>query len=203
MKKLCYKIAGLVLTAFILCSVITLFPIQAHAKSKAKSTTAATVYPAAKDVAPEAMHNYVNMIIAGCTTNTMTQEQKLAACYNYVLDHMKYKRSLEPASASKVEDYALEAFFTGQGNCYRYASMFAYMAAELGYNVQIQAGQCISTQGGWTPHSWVFIAHPDGRGLIYDCSFGDSNRGKINFFGITADQHPRALWVQEVWIPSY
>ena len=170
-------------------------------KTSASATTA--IYPAAKDVPASAMHAYVNSVIASCTKPNMTQEQKLKACYNYVLKHMKYKRSYDPGLAANVEDYALEAFFTGQGNCYRYASMFAYMAAELGYMVQIQAGQCTSTTGDWTPHSWVVITHPNGTNLIYDCSFGDSNKGKKNFYGITAAQHPRALWAQEIWVPAY
>jgi len=203
MRKINTLAIKILSVACVFVSVLILSPSETFAKTGAKSSTPAVVVPASKDVTPEAMHAYVNMIISGCTTPAMTQEQKLAACYNYVLNHMKYKRSLDSGSASKVEDYALEAFFTGQGNCYRYAAMFAYMAAELGYSVQIQAGQCVSSHGGWTPHSWVVINHPGGKSLIYDCSFGDSNRGKKNFYGITADQHSRALWAQENWTLVY
>ena len=169
---------------------------DAYAQSQA-------VYPKARDVSADAMHAYVQSVISQVTTADMTNDQKLAACYNYELAHMKYKRSTAKGVAASVEDYALEAFFTGQGNCYRYASMFAYMAAELGYDAEIHAGECTSSHGGMTPHSWVQINFPNGTALIYDGSFGDSAQGKKNYFGITEDQHSRKLVTQEIWKVTY
>ena len=168
-----------------------------------KAAPQTSAVPKAKDVPEQSMHSYVQSVIAQVTTPEMNNDQKLAACYNYVLAHMKYKRDTAVGSADKIEDYALEAFFTGTGNCYRYAAMFAYMAKELGYNAVVHAGECTSNKGGMTPHSWVQIYYPDGRVLIYDGSFGDSAQGKKNYFGITAAEHSRVLVTKEIWQPTY
>lgn len=151
------------------------------------------------DVPEVVMHNYVQLIIANVTTPDMTNDEKLYASYVYCLENMKYKRDTANANGTLIKDYALEAFMTGRGNCYRYASMFAYIANELGYDVKVQAGQCTSAQGGWTPHSWCLITYPDGTELIYDLSFGDSFWGKKNYYGIKASEHSRKLKVEEEW----
>lgn len=190
---------SMVVIAFALTFTISGTKVDA----KPKGQTQAVVVPKAKDVPAQSMHAYVQSVIAQITTPEMNNDQKLAACYNFVLAHMKYKRDTAVGTADKVEDYALEAFFTGQGNCYRYAAMFAYMAKELGYNAVIHAGECTSNKGGMTPHSWVQIYFPDGRTLIYDGSFGDSAQGKKNYFGITAAEHSRALVTKEIWQPTY
>lgn len=191
---------------FILCIFVTSFVFlnakDVSAKTKKASVQVAPVIPKACYVPEEAMHNYIRLLISTITTPEMDQNQKLRACFDYELEHMKYKRDLNPGVGTSIEDYALEAFFSGEGNCYRYASMFAYMAKELGFNAHVEAGDCTSSKGGLTPHSWCVIDFPDGLSLIYDLSFADSNR-KVNFYGIPADAHTRKLYPYERWELMY
>lgn len=204
MNRACKRILNLgIILGICTVSVFCLNTKTVEAKTKkAKTQAAAVVVPKACYVPEEAMHNYVNLIISSITTADMTPEQKLRACFDYELNHMKYKRSMDPGVGASIEDYALEAFFTGEGNCYRYASMFAYLAKELGFDAYVAAGDCTSSHGGLTPHSWCIINYPDGQSLVYDLSFADSNR-KVNFFGIPASMHTRALYPYEIWEVKY
>ncbi len=186
------------ITLGLVAALVAVSPMSASAAPKATASTKAA-YPSAKDVSPEVMHKYVNLVMNTFITPEMTDDQKLYQCYVYVIQHMKYLRDTAPGKQTSMKDYALQAFFSGEGNCYRYASMFAYMAKELGYDVTVHAGQCTSTKGTWTPHSWCVITDADGVELIYDLSFGDSNWGKKNYYGITEEEHSRELMTQEIW----
>lgn len=53
--------------------------------------------------------------------------------------------------------YASYIFKYHRGNCYAFASEFAFLARELGYDVKMIRGDCPSASGGWTPHAWCEI----------------------------------------------
>ena len=197
----------------LLCGAIILSPfstvsltaasLNVPADESESSVNDLRTYPGSAEVSASAMHAYVQSVIDEITTGDMTDEQKLKACFDYCLSSMSYQRDTAPGEESLIEDYALEAFFTHKGNCYRYSAMFAYLAKELGFNASVHAGECSSTKGGMTPHSWVQIDYPDGHSLIYDGSFGDSAKGKKNYFGITEQQHSRKLVTLEIWQTIY
>lgn len=197
MKKTISKAIVFSLSILIGISVITLSGVNAYA-----TEDSSIVVPKASDIPAEVMHEYVKLTISNITTEDMTPEQKLRACFDYELEHMKYKRNDAKGIEDDIENYALEAFFTGRGNCYRFASMFAYMAKELGFDAYVEAGDCTSSKGGLTPHSWCVIDYPDGSSLVYDLSFADANR-KQNFYGIEHNKHTRKLYPYEKWSVKY
>ena len=185
-----------IMTALILVAVCICFPSLSAVKARAEEVDYSLI-------SEEIMHNFMQSIIGSVSTREMTQDEQLMACYEFVLDWMTYQRDVNTPEGEWTKAYALEGFFTGRGNCYRYATTFGYLARELGYNVRICTGQCTASKGGWTPHGWAEIEAPDGTWKIYDLSFGDSNRGKRNFFGITEEEHPRRLKVDNVWELTY
>ena len=193
---------------FLLCLFLTVPFRTVHAAENTQSAAASAVtIPQAQDVPPAAMHAFMQEIIhtaCGGSENeaAMTQAQKLRACYDFVMNYLTYQRNTAAGNGLLAEDYCLQACYTGRGNCYRYACMFGYLAQELGYNVRIASGCCTSSKGGWTPHSWCEIMQPDGTWLVYDLSFGDSNRNR-SFYGITAAQHTRKLRPDEYWTLTY
>lgn len=141
----------------------------------ATNTTIGT-YQIGKDgkaTSNNALAQTVNTVIAGVTTADMAADQKLAACYQYIIDHTSYKRSYETPSGDWTGGYALEVLTSGQGNCYRYAAGLAYLAKGLGYDVKVVTGTIKAARGGVTPHGWVEI-NIGGQWYIFDAEMQDA-----------------------------
>lgn len=109
-------------------------------------------------------------VISQVTTAGMSKEQKLRACYNYVVRSFTYKRKYDFNPNNWVNIYAMQMLTERQGNCYNFAATFGLLARELGYNAQIIAGRVTSARGGLTPHAWVEIG-----GLLYDTELQHAN----------------------------
>ncbi|MCR5734450.1 MAG: hypothetical protein K6G22_07600 [Lachnospiraceae bacterium] len=109
-----------------------------------------------------ALSQYCMNIINSVTNASMTPDQKLAACYAFVVKNYKYNRTYETPSGNWTGQYATELFSTGYGNCYRFACGFAYLAKALGYDVKVITGSVKSARGGVTPHSWVEVFYNGG-----------------------------------------
>jgi len=110
-------------------------------------------------------------IISRVTTSSMTQDQKLAACYNHVVTGYSYAaRGSYPAKGWETS-YALNMIKDKAGNCYSYAALFGFLAQALGYDARIISGQVGMANGGWGAHGWVeirlggatYVCDPEGQ----------------------------------------
>lgn len=133
-------------------------------------------------------------IIAAVTTPDMSSEQKLRACYQYVMDSSRYKRDVETPSGDWTGRYAQEILSTGRGNCYRYASGFSYLAKGLGYETRVVTGTVRSTKGGQTPHGWTEV-YINGGWYVFDAVMEDSRH--VDMFGRTYEDYPYAPLLRE------
>ena len=103
--------------------------------------------------------------IAQHTTANMTKEQKLRACFNYIVGYNRFVGNMSPTkeefqTTTWVYKYGLQMFQNGlTGNCYGISSSFAAVAKELGYQPYV-----ITIPEG---HGFVMI---DGR--YYDNMYG-------------------------------
>lgn len=141
-----------------------------------------------------ALQQQINGIIAAVTTADMTSEQKLRACYQYVMDLSKYKRDTAVPSGDWTGKYAQEILSTGKGNCYRYASAVAYLAKGLGYEARVATGTVRSLKGGQTPHGWAEICI-NGEWYVFDAVMEDSRH--VDMFGRTYTDYPYAPMIKE------
>ena len=158
---------------------------------------AAAVLPAASPDAamavpvPEAPKSEFELvcaaILAQITTPEMSNDQKLRRAYDHILAITTYRRTYETPSGEWTKPYALDIYATGQGNCYRYAAAFAYLARELGYTVRVATGQIAASRGGVTPHAWVEI-NVNGSWLICDPDMEDAKRS--NYYMRTYSNYP-------------
>lgn len=135
--------------------------------------------------------------IAGCTTADMTQDQKLYACYMYVINHTSYVRTYETPSGDWTKAYALDVYEKGMGNCYRYAAAFAYMAKALGYDARVCTGQVSASRGGVTPHGWVEIPI-NGITYYFDPDMQDAKK-KDYYFKTYSSYPTKPLIKQAEW----
>ena len=81
------------------------------------------------------------------TTEDMTQEEKLQACFDYVKGHHEgVSRSPHLLSMEWPEVYAADIFGETGGNCCSFAAAFAYLARAVGYT---EVYACNSGSHGW------------------------------------------------------
>ena len=116
----------------------------------------------------------VDAAVAACTTQDMTQEQKLRACYEYVRD-FKYlgrnaalPRTVKTMPHENAVEYARKIFETGKGDCYNFAASFCFLARALGYEATAIVGACgYAWSYSAIAHGWVEIVM-DGQTYLFD-----------------------------------
>lgn len=108
-------------------------------------------------------------IVSEITNDSMTQSQKLRACWNYMVGGRFYYAGVYPNMAVDgwQRKLALNMLSTHGGNCYGFACAFAALAKACGYEPYVVAGLCPGSRDGradgLTRHCCVMI-----NGLWYD-----------------------------------
>ena len=98
--------------------------------------------------AAEKTYKRAQAIVEQITTDSMSKEQKLKKCFDYVMKTYTGRRPRTPHYYGKDWPvvYANDMFLDGSGNCFSYAAAFAYMAKACGYT---EVYACNSTGHGW------------------------------------------------------
>lgn len=91
------------------------------------------------------------------TKPSWSKSKKLKVCYDKLWKKYPYKRSYDGCSAKKMPKFARDMFTKKKGNCYRYASAFAYIARVIGYDSRVAVGKIAHRGGGTTPHGWTEV----------------------------------------------
>lgn len=144
----------------------------------------------------------VDSILLSIITPEMTEEEKIAACYWYMANNFTYKRTYETPQGDWTGEYALEILTTGMGNCYRFASAFAYLLNELGYETKVITGEIGARQGGTTPHSWTEVKI-ENEWYVFDTELQYANRDK-DYYWKTYETYPTKTLVKlQEWPVSF
>ena len=112
--------------------------------------------------------------IAACTTEDMTQEECLHACYEavralrYLGRNPAYGPEVKTIPYDKQLEFADKILSTGKGDCYNFAAVFCLLARKLGYLASPIVGEC-GYSWNWYPiaHGWVEI-ELDGETFLFD-----------------------------------
>lgn len=145
---------------------------------------------------------YVESILASIITPEMTEEEKLAACYNYIVNNSSYKRTYETPTGDWTGTFGLELLSTGQGNCYRFASAYASLLKGLGYDARVATGQIGSSRGGLAPHGWTEVCIGD-TWYVFDTEMQFATKGRKNYYFRTYETYPSRPLVKEADWPVY
>ncbi len=143
--------------------------------------------------AESAAVSYAVKAVKNATNSKMTQEQKLKACYNWIIKNFYYERDYQdPAKLKKnwTKSYAEYAFKNKKGNCYKYASAMGYCAEILGYDARVAYGK-IASGNSRTNHGWTEIKI-NGTYYIFDTVQADYYKG--NYYKRTYKNYPRTLY---------
>lgn len=122
----------------------------------------------------DALDLALDEVLAACTTEDMTQEECLRACYDYVRDfgylgrNAAYGPEVRTIPYDAQIQFAEKIFSTGKGDCYNFTAAFCFLARRLGYEAQAIVGEC-GYVWNWRPiaHGWVELAC-GGQTLVYD-----------------------------------
>ena len=137
------------------------------------------------------LYKKVRAVISEKTKGITDNEKKLKACFDYLSNNFSYLRDDSAFYDGWQIDYAYTILSTGKGNCYKFASAFAFIARELGYDASVIVGQVTSVSGGFIPHGWVEIK-VDKNVYVYDPDL-QMELGRyynVNFFKITYASSP-------------
>lgn len=123
------------------------------------------------------------------STHTRTGEDALEKAYEYMTTLLYISQNELPEGdwTTWSVPYAKEMYKNREGNCYRYASLFCWIARYLGYDVKVISGR-IPWQAELAPHAWVEI-RVDGE--VYVCD-SDMHKFKphLALFMVTYDEAP-------------
>lgn len=86
-----------------------------------------------------------------------TASRKLEACYQSLRNDYTYRHYHGVPTGAELSGCAYSLFDSGRGNCYRYASGMACIAAVLGYPVRVATGKVTSVYGGFAEHGWAQV----------------------------------------------
>lgn len=118
-----------------------------------------------------------------------TGDEALRNAFEYMATYLYVKQNELPEGdwSEWSVPYAKEMYQNGQGNCYRYASLFCWIARYLGYDAKVISGR-VPMPEGLVPHGWVEIRKD---GIAYVCD-ADMHKFKpnLNLFMITYDESP-------------
>lgn len=130
----------------------------------------------------------VDGILASIITPEMTEEQKIKACYDYMVTTNSYKRTYETPEGDWTADFAMQILTTHQGNCYRFAAGFGCLLKGLGYETRVATGHIGTRRGGLAPHGWTEVYIGDDW-YIFDTEMQYAN-GKKNYYFKTYETYP-------------
>lgn len=144
----------------------------------------------------------VEDILATIITPEMTEQDKLLACYNHVINASSYKRTYETPTADWTGTFGWEILTTGEGNCFRYASAYASLVKGLGYDARVATGYIGNRKGGLSPHGWTEVRIGDAW-YIFDTEMHDAKNGAKNYYFKTYETYPSKPLKKEADWPVY
>ena len=117
-------------------------------------------------------------------------DNALRNAYEYVASRFTYlKQDGDPEGdwLDWSKEYAKELYRSGEGNCYRSASLMCWLARRLGYDARVVVGT-VPTDHGPGAHAWVDVVK-DGETYLIDATFHRSMSDR-DFFMRTYDEAP-------------
>ncbi len=126
---------------------------------------------AAADDLPGLLRMECMRVVTACTNSSMSKEQKLRACWNYLTNDGDFYYSLLPVYPYTDSKWTMRAAYTllsgHRGACEHFACAFAALAKQIGYYPVVIYGRVPGNRDGaadgFTTHCWVTI-----NGLYYD-----------------------------------
>lgn len=142
--------------------------------------------------------------VASCVTDSMTQEERLRAVYNYAKETFGYRAVSEVDTSVDGWEItqALSMLEVGKGNCYSWSSAFTYLARKVGYNAKAIPGKSVSPTGNESVHAWTEITI-DGTPYTFDPQIESVYAKRYNeHYDLYMKEYGKAEWGYKVDAPA-
>ncbi|MCQ2491824.1 MAG: transglutaminase-like domain-containing protein [Lachnospiraceae bacterium] len=113
----------------------------------------------------EVVKNAVRFVLNHGGKNN-SRASKLKKCFNYLSSRKHYSHDTDhtaklatTSGLPKAANKFLKKANSGKGNCFGWASAFAYIGKVLGYDVKVCKGTTRLVSGGYGPHGWTYIKY--------------------------------------------
>lgn len=131
-------------------------------------------------------------LVRKITRYSMSREQKLETCYQYLVnafDYSSYDYSLSPDT---LPELARRMFASGYGDCIQSGAAMVYIAHVLGFPAKVSYGfvNSYSPDPIWE-HGWAEVAFGS-RYYVYDITMQRKYTGYL-LHGVTLNQYPFAI----------
>ena len=115
----------------------------------------------------------------------------VAGDFSYISGSKFYGGSAYVDESDTVE-FAKEMLSDGGGNCYRFASLFMWLARGLGYDADTMSGWVVGYSGNQAPHGWTQV-YEDGDTYVCDPDMQHEMPG-YGWYWTTYDTSPTAYY---------
>ena len=138
----------------------------------------------------EEMDIMVNQLFLQVLRYDMSQEEKLQAVYDWILENCQYKLNFSHYFLDDLLGYTTDAaktmLNTGKGNCYNYASLQTYIFNKLNIPTILVVGGGHNVFGRFELHCWNLV-YFQGKWHHFDPLYEQLYEGKYQFFLVDSD----------------
>lgn len=128
--------------------------------------------------------------------NNMTQDQKLRAIYDYMMENYGYRSAgtVEAGAEGWEPEFAVNMLKSGKGNCYSWAATFTYLARQSGWAVNAVSGTAVSPKGSVRDHAWAELT-ADGTSYTFDPEIeGVYAKNNNESYDLFKKEYGEAVW---------
>jgi len=139
----------------------------------------------------------VNTIISENVNDSMTNAQKVQACFDYIVRNCTYEYSGYKAITAdnyisdedqEIVEFAYSLLKEHKGTCENFAAAFTIIMRRLGFNANMAYGNISMVTGGFDGHYWTDV-EIDGKHYIFDTDVeveitGSGNEIQHSYYGM-------------------
>ena len=127
-----------------------------------------------------------------------TPKERLRECFDALCLYPYVRSYYDDPAPGLISSYARDMLKNQGGNCYRYASSFAYIAKSLGFDVRVGVGGTTAYRyNDLSPHGWCEIKIGK-TWYIVDCSMARHNPDE-NLFLVARKNYPFKLRCDKIF----
>ena len=146
----------------------------------------ANVFAGAHDAELDSM---IDSIYYSITNDSMSDWQKIQACYWWMVNNLKYRAShdysfLDDPQGTAVP-FAKNLLSSRRGACFAYASVFGYFMNKIGLPVVLLIGNGANAAGGFELHCWNLVFY-EGHWYHCDPMYPQLYAYQLNFFMVSS-----------------
>ena len=135
------------------------------------------------------LDSMINSIYYSVTNDSMSDWQKIQACYWWMVNNLRYRASHDYSFLNDTQSAAVrfgkDLLVTRRGACFAYSAVFGYLMNKIGLPVVILIGNGANAAGGFELHCWNLVFY-EGHWYHCDPMYPQLYNYQLNFFMVSS-----------------